>query len=184
MLNNGNFVVILPAIASALGILNYKKQIHSHTHYMFEKSWTCNALVSDHPGQKPSLSPSDICGQLTHHLRLAANEHGCGLLKVYDNTHALFSVTSILFCSHESRRTSCCLLQVDWSEPWLWFLVGFHLVCSLFTMITVVFNCHNIQIALFLLFREFTMLHSHIYIMLMLEMCTLMFHKCCICHRI
>lgn len=44
------------------------------------------------------------------------------------------------------------MLSIDWSEPWLWFLVGFHVMCSLLTMITVIFNCHNTQIALFVLF--------------------------------
>lgn len=44
------------------------------------------------------------------------------------------------------------LLSIDWYERWLWFLVGFHLFCSLLTMITVIFNSHNTQIALFLSF--------------------------------
>ena len=70
-------------------------------------------------------------------------------------------------CLHSvSDRTWCgelCTLQIDWNEPWLWFLVGFHLMCSLLTMITVIFNCHNTQIALFALFCQFTTLYLHVY---------------------
>lgn len=42
------------------------------------------------------------------------------------------------------------ILSIDWYEPWLWILLGFHLLSSMLTMITIIFNSHNLQIALFL----------------------------------
>lgn len=80
---------------------------------------------------------------------------------------ALMPESLWVVCLHSvSDRTWCgelCTLQIDWNEPWLWFLVGFHLMCSLLTMITVIFNCHNTQIALFALFCQFTTLYLHVY---------------------
>jgi hypothetical protein len=43
-------------------------------------------------------------------------------------------------------------LSIDWQEPWLWLLIGFHIACSLVTTITVMYNKYNVQIGLFIIF--------------------------------
>jgi len=72
---------------------------------------------------------------------------------------------------HRPRVCVCVLCwQIDWYEPWLWFLAGFHLLCTMLTVITVVFSCHNTQIGLFLVFCEFSVLQ--IYLLLKLQKLT------------
>jgi len=56
--------------------------------------------------------------------------------------------------------------QIDWYEPWLWFLIAFHLLCMTATVVTVMFNHHNTQIVLFLVFCEFALPLLHLNLML------------------
>jgi len=56
------------------------------------------------------------------------------------------------------------IMQIDWHEPWLWFLVGFHLLCTMVTMLTIIFNSYNTQIALFLVFCKFSLLLTYLLI--------------------
>lgn len=44
------------------------------------------------------------------------------------------------------------LLAIDWSEPWLWVVIAFHILNCLLTAAFVIFQKQNLQICLFLVY--------------------------------
>jgi len=54
------------------------------------------------------------------------------------------------------------LLSIDWQEPWLWGLVGFHVLCAALTTLIIRLNHQCLQITLFTTFLGFIYISEYI----------------------
>ncbi|KAK2158254.1 hypothetical protein LSH36_174g07026 [Paralvinella palmiformis] len=46
------------------------------------------------------------------------------------------------------------LLSIDWEETWLWVLMTFHLWCTVFTLLSILYKKYYPQIGLFTVYCE------------------------------
>lgn len=64
-------------------------------------------------------------------------------MRKYSLEYKAFHTLIVIFC-----------LQVDWSDEWLWYLIGAEIFCFAWTIVAIIVDVFPLQIFLFFAYRE------------------------------